>query len=49
MQELMFSKDFRRILKLAHLRNWDHHEKWNNRCPVCTARDSLRQQIQIIN
>lgn len=46
-QQLMFDKDMGRLLKLAHLRGWTHYEKWDNYCPVCTAKKSLDQLIQI--
>ena len=46
-QQLMFDKDMERLLKLAHLRNWSHDEKWDHYCPVCNAKKSLNQLIQI--
>jgi radical SAM superfamily enzyme YgiQ (UPF0313 family) len=46
-QQLMFDKDKERLLKLAHLRDWSHDEKWDKYCPVCTAKKSLSQVIQI--
>ena len=31
-QNLMFSKDSGKLLKLAHMRSWPHDEKWNKLC-----------------
>jgi radical SAM superfamily enzyme YgiQ (UPF0313 family) len=46
-QTLMYDKDMTRLLKLAHLRNWSHQDKWKKFCPVCEAKDSLSQLVQI--
>jgi hypothetical protein len=37
----MFSHDIPKILKLSHMRNWEHGEKWNDACPMCIAQNSL--------
>ena len=41
LKALMFSHDIPRILKVAHLRNWPHDKKWDERCPVCNAKKEL--------
>ena len=38
---LMFSHDIPRLLKLAHIRDWDHGNKWKKLCPVCIAKSSI--------
>jgi hypothetical protein len=40
-KSLMFSHDIPKILKLSHIRNWGHGEKWNDVCPMCIAEKSL--------
>jgi len=40
-KSLMFSHDIPKILKLSHMRNWEHGEKWNDACPMCIAQNSL--------
>lgn len=45
-QSLMYSKDMRRLLKLAHLRNWPHEDKWKKYCPVCEAKEELSEIIR---
>lgn len=46
-QTFMFEKDTKKLLKLAHIRNWPHDEKWKKYCPVCIAKESLQQVISI--
>jgi anaerobic magnesium-protoporphyrin IX monomethyl ester cyclase len=38
---LMKTQDTEKLLKLAHMRNWPHVEKWNSLCPVCCANEEL--------
>jgi len=38
---LMKTQDTGKLLKLAHMRNWPHDEKWNSLCPVCCAKNEL--------
>jgi anaerobic magnesium-protoporphyrin IX monomethyl ester cyclase len=45
-QSLMTNKDMTRLLKLAHLRNWSHDDKWKKYCPVCSAKEELTQLIR---
>ena len=45
-QSLMYNKDMRRLLKLAHLRNWPHEDKWKKYCPVCVAKEELSEIIR---
>ena len=37
----MHTQDFKRLLKMAHSRNWSHDKKWNETCPVCSAISEL--------
>jgi len=46
-QSLMANKDMTRLLKLAHLRNWPHDDKWKKHCPVCSAKEELTQLIRL--
>tara|TARA_Y100000310_G_scaffold344488_1_gene457519 strand:+ start:975 stop:2519 length:1545 start_codon:yes stop_codon:yes gene_type:complete len=47
LKALMFAHDIPRILKLSHLRNWPHDEKWDKQCPVCSAKKELSQLITL--
>ena len=38
---LMFSHDIPKLLKLSHINNWGHTEKWEKQCPVCIAKKSM--------
>ena len=46
LKNLMFSKDIPKILKLSHIRNWGHGEKWNDVCPMCIAQNSLDKVLE---
>lgn len=46
-KNLMFNHDIPRLLKLAHIRNWNHDPKWEDQCPVCKAHQELSQIAQI--
>jgi len=37
--------DTDRLLRLAHMRGWEHQEKWKKICPVCEA----EEQISIVS
>lgn len=37
----MSQNDTDRLLKLAHMRNWEHNSKWDLICPVCKAKKEL--------
>lgn len=37
----MSQNDTDRLLKLAHMRKWDHDLKWDSICPVCKAKKEL--------
>ena len=44
---LMFSHDIPKLLKLAHINNWGHNEKWEKECPVCIAKKSIEHFVKI--
>ena len=43
----MHSHDVQKLLKLSHLRGWNHSEKWAKDCPVCKATNELSIKITI--
>jgi hypothetical protein len=43
LKHFMSLNDSEKILKLAHLRNWEHDKKWNSLCPVCSAKIELEE------
>jgi anaerobic magnesium-protoporphyrin IX monomethyl ester cyclase len=43
---LMHKCDVEKLLKLAHLRNWEHDKKWNDQCSVCIAEKIISIQIE---
>ena len=36
-KHFMHEQDTDKLLKLAHMRGWNHDKKWDNICPVCIA------------
>jgi anaerobic magnesium-protoporphyrin IX monomethyl ester cyclase len=46
LKALMFSHDIPRLLKVAHLRNWEHDAKWDKQCPVCESKKELSKFIE---
>jgi len=44
---LMGKSDTGRLLKLAHLRGWEHKDKWSPICPVCKAEQKLALQVKV--
>lgn len=54
LKNFMYTHDVRRMLQMAHQRyeqlgseQWKHNDKWNKYCPVCKAKEELRQKIQM--
>ena len=43
---LMHKCDVEKLLKLAHLREWQHDKKWRTQCPVCVAEDIILMQVK---
>ena len=39
-------QDYGKLLKLAHMRNWHHDEKWNKECPVCLAENQVSVELK---
>lgn len=37
--------DTGKLLKLAHIRNWPHQQKWKELCPVCKAQEELSLKV----
>ena len=53
-KNFMYKHDTDRLLKFAHHRydetgkeQWAHDEKWNRYCPVCKAKNEIKQLIKI--
>ena len=40
-RHFMHQHDVKKLLKLAHMRGWEHDKKWNNQCDVCQAEEVL--------
>ena len=56
LKRFMYKKDLRRLLQYAHQRFnetkkecWNHDEKWNKYCNVCTSKIELQKTIEISN
>ena len=45
-KHFMHTHDIAKLLKLSHLRNWPHEDKWKKDCPVCNAKEELTLKIQ---
>ncbi len=40
-KHFMHEQDTDKLLKLAHMRGWEHYQKWDNICPVCKAEKDI--------
>jgi len=45
-KHFMNLQDYGKLLKLAHMRNWSHDEKWNKECPVCLAENQVSVELK---
>jgi len=45
-KHFMNQQDYGKLLKLSHMRNWPHDEKWNNECPVCLAEKQVNLELK---
>jgi len=48
-QHLMYQLNREKLLKLAHIRQWPHSEKWNQICPVCVAEEEISIKPTTLN
>lgn len=48
-QLLMSQLNREKLLKLAHIREWPHSEKWNQICPVCVAEEEISIKPTTLN
>ena len=53
-KDLMYNKDTRRLLQMAHqrhqqtgLKQWKHSEKWEKYCEICTVKKELQREIKV--